>query len=123
VAKSLTAPKTMYVVDKFLLAECPKCRHKFGKIGDDWNIFLAYIVDGQKTTIESTGYTIIVCSHCQNFTGQIQLESWQLSDPRAARRLLKQGFVNLHEVQACGNMAKDRHVVYMRIPGVQIREM
>ena len=117
---SKLASKTMYVVEKFLPQECPKCRHKFDKIGVDWTPLMGDIVNGQKVIRETNGYSIITCSQCQNFTASISLESYTLSDPEAARKLLEQGFVNFHEVKAFGDMVEDRHMVYTKLPDVHV---
>ncbi|GEM_PF-3235041 len=112
--------KTMYCVEKFLPTECPKCRACFQYEGKNYARFLGDIVDGKKQFRQTEGYTIIVCLHCENLTMRIDLESYQLSDRKHAEALLQQGFVNLHEVTAVGNMAVDRHVVFRQGPSVVV---
>jgi hypothetical protein len=108
--------KTMYHVEKFLPTECPKCRAPFQCESKDYGRFLGDIVDGKKQFRQTEGHTIIVCGHCENFTVRIDLESYQLGDRKKAEALLQQGFVNLQEVTAMGNMAVDHHVVYQGGP-------
>lgn len=111
-------PKTMYCVEKFLPPECPKCRASFQNEGKDYARFLGDIIDGKKRFRKTDGYTIIVCQHCENFTMRMDLESYQVGDRKRAEALLQEGFVNLHEVTAVGNMALDHHVVFRQGPSV-----
>lgn len=112
--------KTMYCVEKFLPAECPKCRACFQCENNDYARFLGDIVDGKKRFRQTEGYAIIVCLNCQNLTMRIDLEGYQLSDRKQAEALLQQGFVNLHEVTAIGSMATDRHIVFRQGPSVVV---
>jgi hypothetical protein len=111
--------KTMYLVEKFLPPECPKCRAGFKEEGKDYGRLLGDLVDGKKRFRETPGYSIIVCAHCENMTMRIDQESWQVSDQAQAEALLSQGFVNLREVIAIGNMAVDHHVRHGRLEFVK----
>lgn len=115
--------KIMYLVEKFLPQECPKCRHKFDKIGLDWTPLMGDVVNNERVFRETGGYSIIVCSQCQNFTACIALESYALSDPKTAKKLLKRGFVNLRKVRALGAMAEDRHVIYTKLLDCHIEKV
>lgn len=122
-AKPKPIIRKMYSVDKFLPPECPKCRHKFDKNGEDWAWIWGDIVNGKKVIRETTGYKVIQCLHCDNFTAYIPLESWQVSSLERAEELLKQGFVNLMEGEMWGAKEEDfydRHVVCAKIPDVRV---
>jgi len=113
--------KTMYHVEKFLPPECPKCRVRFQQEGKDYARLLGDIIGGKKTFRETKGYYIIVCSHCENMTACVPLETYQVGDKKKAEALVKdQGFVNLIEVQAAGNMARDTHAIIGRAPDWRI---
>ncbi len=112
--------RTMYRVEKFLPSECPKCRARFIQEGHDYSRLLGDIVDGRKRIRPLVGYTIIVCSHCENMTARLNLEDWQLGDRNKAEALLEQGFVNLQEVKAVGSMAREYHAVHMKMPCIRV---
>src|SRR3989338_646936 len=95
--------RKMWVVEKFLPTECPKCRKKFENDQRDWVLLFGYIVDGKKQVRETPGYDIIICSHCDNYTAWVQLESYRLSDRTRAEQLLGEGFANFHEVEVFGD--------------------
>lgn len=101
----------MYRVEKFAPSECPKCRQKFKKEGKDWTTLLGYIINGKKV-MRQDGYPVIICSKCNNHTIIVRLESYQFSDSKAARRLLKQDFVNFQKVEAFGRV-EDNHIKYV----------
>lgn len=106
------ATRIMYHVEKFLPSECPKCRARFRQEGTDYARLLGDIIDGKKSFRKTNGYRIIVCTHCENMTACWPLESYQLGDKEKAEALVKdQGFVNLVQVVAVGNMTQDRHMV------------
>lgn len=115
--------RTMYRVEKFLPPECPKCQARFKQEGHDYGRFLGDIVDGKKLFRQSVGYTIIVCLHCENMTARLDLEEYQLGDRKTAEALLEQGFVNLQEVTAMGNMARDFHALHMKMPDVRVESL
>jgi len=104
-------PKNMYHVEKYLVPECPKCRHKFDNNGKDWVQYLGDIVKGEKILRKTSGYIIFLCRHCKNMTAQIVKESFLVSDPEKAKALLKEGFVNFQKCLAYGKVS-DRHVIY-----------
>ena len=111
--------KTMYHVEKFLPFECPKCRHPFKNANADWHRLLGDIIDGKKVIRQLNGYYIIVCAKCDNYTAQIPLESYQLSDKAQAQKLCDEaGFVNLTEVIATGTHCRDLHAIYCKPPGL-----
>jgi hypothetical protein len=112
--------RTMYRVEKFLPPECPKCRARFKQEGKDYSLLLGDIVGGRKRVRPLVGYTIIVCSHCENMTARLNLEDWQLGSREKAETLLEQGFVNLQEVKAVGSMAREYHAVHMKMPGIRV---
>ncbi len=112
---STVKTRRMWCVEKFLPTECPKCRKKFENNQKDWSLLLGDVVDGEKRIRETQGYDIIICSHCGNYTARVQLESYRLSDRAKTEQLLREGFVNLHEVQAFGDV-KDAHMVYAKLP-------
>ncbi len=113
--------KTMYRVEKFLPAECPKCRTRFQNQNEDWELLLGDVVNGRKVVRETAGYDVIVCAHCQNHTARFLLETCQLFDRRKAEDLVeKEGFVNLTEVRASGTMAVDSHEVHTAMPGRRV---
>lgn len=115
--------KVMFHVEKFLPIECPKCRHPFKKQNEDWAMLLGDIVDGKKVIRELDGYHIIICKKCENYTAQLPLESYQVSDKKFAEDLCAtQGFVNLMEVRAVGNACRDMHTVYSKPSGIQVRD-
>lgn len=113
--------KRMYRVEKFLPTECPKCRHRFLEEGKDYAKFLGDIVDGQKRIRESTGYDIIVCEKCHNFTARLMVEAYQLSDHEKAESYLREGFVNLQIVEAFGSHVQDTHEVFTSMPQLRVR--
>jgi hypothetical protein len=118
------ATKTMYHVEKFLPPECPKCRAGFQHDGKDYARFLGDIIDGKKTVRETNGYYIIVCRHCENMTACWPLETYQLGDKNKAEALVREkGFVNLIEVQAAGNMARDSHAICCRAPDLKVESI
>lgn len=106
--------KTMYHVEKFLPTECPKCRHALNSEGVDYKCLLGRIR-------ETTGYDIIICSHCSNFTARVPLESWQVGDKQRAKELVQQGFVNLQEVVGYGTHAQDHHAVYAELLELRVQ--
>ena len=95
----------MYRVEKFFPPECPKCQKKFLKENRDWTTLLGYLERGEKKMIK--GFPVIICAKCDNYTIIIFEKTYQVSDPKVARRLLKKGFVNLKKVRAFGNMTRD----------------
>jgi hypothetical protein len=129
--------KTMYQVEKFLPPSCPKCNHPFqrevrgmvktaegDKPAGDYSMLFGDIVDGCKVIRETTGYNIIVCNHCQNFTARIPLETYSLGDKEKAEKLVaEQGFQNLTEVMAYGNMARDHHAIMGKMPELTVRDL
>lgn len=134
--------KTMYRVEKFLPPRCPKCDHVFGKeerysanlspegevtMGKkeegDYSLLLGDIIDGKKTIRQTTGYNIIICAHCRNYTARYPLEDYQLSSKEEAEKLVaEQGFQNLMECIAVGNMTRDQHCKTATAPDIQIRD-
>lgn len=115
------ATRIMYHVEKFLPPECPRCRARFQQEGKDYMRLLGDIIDGKKTIRETSGYYIIVCAHCENSTACWPLESYQVGDKNKAEALVKEhGFVNLVEVQAIGNMTRDRHAICSRMPDLKV---
>lgn len=114
--------KTMYHGEKFLPAECPKCRAKFEKQNADWTLLLGDIIDGKKVVRETTGYDIIICAHCENYTARRPMKSFSVGDKALADKLVaEEGYVNLQEVTAVGNMAKDHFVVH-GVEGPSVRD-
>jgi len=114
----------MYQVEKFLPPECPKCRARFQQNGKDYARFLGDIVEGKKTIRETSGYYIIVCAHCENMTACWPLETYQIGDKKKAEALVKeQGFVNLVQVEATGNMARDIHAICGRVPDLRVESV
>lgn len=112
--------KTMYHVEKFLPPECPKCRHTFTSEGVDYTLLFGDIVNGEKKIRATTGYNIIICSHCRNFTARFPLESWQVSSKQRAEELVQQGFTNLLQVTAFGSHTQDHHFVHSKLPGIRV---
>jgi hypothetical protein len=113
--------KTMYHVEKFLPPDCPKCRTVFQQDGIDYVHLLGDIIDGRKQVRETTGYLIIICQHCQNYTACLPLESYQVSDRSTAEELcLDKGFVNLVEVRSRGNHCRDHHAIHMEMRGLRV---
>jgi hypothetical protein len=113
--------RTMYHVEKFIPEDCPACRHKFLKEGEDWVRLLGEIVDGEKRIRETNGYLIIQCTKCNNFTAQIPLESYQVFSREKAEKLVnEQGFVNLITVTAFGTHAREMHAVHAPRPGTKV---
>ena len=118
------ATKIMYHVEKFLPPECPKCRVPFQQEGKDYARLLGDIIDGKKTIRETRGYYIIVCSHCENMTACWPLETYQIGDKKTAEALVKdQGFVNLTQVEATGNMTQDIHAICGRTPDLRVESI
>lgn len=118
------ATRTMYHVEKFSPPECPKCRASFKHEGKDYARLLGDIVEGKKTIRETNGYYIIVCSHCENMTACWPLETYQLGDKTKAQSLVKnKGFVNLVEVPATGNMARDSHAIIGQVPKLKVESI
>ena len=118
------ASKTMYHVEKFLPPECPKCRARFQQEGKDYARLLGDIIDGKKTIRQTTGYYIIVCAHCENMTACWPLETYQVGDKKKAEALVKdEGFVNLIQVEARGNMTRDSHAICGRAPGLRVESI
>lgn len=118
------ATKIMYRVEKFLPAECPKCQTRFQQEGKDYARLLGDIVQGVKTIRQTNGYYIIVCTHCENMTACWPLESYQLGDKGKAEALVNNsGFVNLTQVEAIGNMARDCHTVHGRVPDLRVESI
>lgn len=111
--------RKIWCVEKFLPTECPKCRKKFENNQRDWSLLLGDIVNGKKQVRETQGYDIIICSHCGNYTARVQLESYMLSDQAEAELLLEEGFVNLCEVEAFGDV-EEVHTTYMKLPGTRV---
>ena len=112
------SPRTrrkMWMVEKYFPPECPRCRKKFENEQKDWSLLPGDIVDGKKRVRETRGYDIIICSHCDNYTARVKLESYIFSDRAKAERFLGEGFVNLQEVRPLGNN-KDAHMVYAKLP-------
>ncbi|MBI2124158.1 hypothetical protein HYT92_00010 [Candidatus Pacearchaeota archaeon] len=103
--------RIMYRVEKYLVRECPKCRHKFDKNGKDWVLYHGEIARGEKILRKTSGYIIFACKHCENMTAQVVEESFQLSSIKKAKALLKEGFVNFQECIAVGNVP-ERHTVH-----------
>jgi DNA-directed RNA polymerase subunit RPC12/RpoP len=102
--------RTMYRVEKFLPLECPKCRHGFQNEATDWFRLLGDVVDGNKVVRETAGYSIIICSKCNNYTACVPLESWQTSSQEKANRLFDtEGFINFLVVTGYGDHTKDMH--------------
>ena len=112
--------KNMYRVEKFLPPECPKCRHAFAGEGIDYIRLLGDIVDGAKQVRGTTGYDIIVCSHCENFTARLPLEAWRVRSRKRAQELLQTGFINLQKVIAFGNHTEDFHEVCAKPPKLRV---
>jgi hypothetical protein len=118
------AVRTMYHVEKFLPPECPNCRARFQQEGTDYARFWGDIIDGKKTVRETTGYRIIVCIHCENLTACYPLETYQLGDKKKAEALVRdKGFVNLVQVQASGNMARDIHAICGQAPDLRVESI
>jgi hypothetical protein len=116
--------KTMYHVEKFLPIECPKCRHPFKNQNIDWHRLFGDVIDGKKVFRELDGYHIIVCTKCSNYTAQIPIESYQLSDRAQAQKLCDEaGFVNVVEVLATGTHCQDSHVISCKPPGLQAKSI
>jgi hypothetical protein len=116
--------KTMYHVEKFLPPECPKCQARFQQEGKDYGRLLGDIVDGKKRVRQTEGYYIIVCAHCENMTACWPLETYQLGDKKKAEALVQdKGFVNLIEVVATGNMARDIHAICGRAPDLRVESI
>jgi hypothetical protein len=134
--------KKMYHVEKFLPPACPKCKHAFAnevrykekydaegrvipgeKEAGDYTLLLGDIVDGQKVVRETTGYNIIICAHCRNYTARIPLETYCVGDKAFAEKLVaEEGFVNLMTVTSFGNMTKDHHAVMGVSSGMKVRD-
>lgn len=111
--------RRMWVIEKFLPTECPNCRKKFENNQRDWSLLLGDIVDGKKRVRETRGYDIIICSHCGNYTARVQLESYILFNKAEAEQLLGKGFVNLHEVEALGDV-KEARIVHTKLPNIRV---
>jgi hypothetical protein len=112
--------RTMYHVEKFLPPECPRCRARFQQQNVDYVPLLGDLIDGKKVVRQTEGYTIIICQHCDNYTVRILLETYQLGDRDRAEALLEQGFANLQEERATGNMARDCHAFFCEMPALRI---
>ena len=96
----------------------------FRQEGKDYARFLGDILAGRKTIRETNGYYIIVCTLCENLTACWPLEAYQLGDKQKAEALVRdKGFVNLVEVQATGNMAKDHHAIIGRLPDLRVESI
>lgn len=112
---------TMYSVEKFLPTKCPKCQHTFNKENEDWVLLFGDIVDGKKVVRKTSGYDIIFCSQCENYTARVMLESYTLFKAEDAQKLLaEKGFVNFCEVKVFNNPTKNRHVVYSKSLGGKV---
>ena len=125
--------KKMYHVEKFLPPACPKCKNPFEKEvycneegvrqDGDYTRLLGDIVDGKKTIRETSGYDIIICAHCRNYTARMPLETYCVGDKAFAEKLVKeQGFQNLTQVTSFGTMTNDHHAVHMQMPGMKVRD-
>ena len=115
--------KTMYNVEKFLPPSCPKCRHYFADATEDYTLLLGDIVDGKKVVRETTGYDIIICNYCGNYTARVTLETYCVGDKTFAEKLVaEQGFVNLMKVTSVGNCTEDHHAVMGVNSGLQVRD-
>jgi hypothetical protein len=113
--------KQMFHIEKFLPPECPKCRAPFKQQNTDWNLLLGDIVDGEKVIRETSGYDIIICAHCENYTARYPLESYTLSSKKKAEELVaREGFVNLQQVTGFGTHTKDMHVVVAKESGMRV---
>lgn len=137
-----TPVKKMFHVEKFLPPACPKCKHAFSnevrykeakdeegriiageKVEGDYTLLLGDIVDGKKVIRETTGYNIIICAHCRNYTARIPLETYCVEDKAFAAKLVaEQGFMNLMEVTSFGSHAKDHHAVMGVNSGLKVRD-
>ena len=115
--------KVMFRVEKFIPTECPKCQQLFLKEGQDYARLLGDIKAGRKMIRETTGYDIITCKKCKNFTARVMIEACQVSDRENSEVLLTKGFVNLQEVEAFGNLTEDAHEVFTSMPGLQVRSL
>jgi len=118
------ATRIMYHVEKFLPPECPKCRARFQHEGKDYVRLLGDIINGTKTIRETSGYRIIVCSHCENVTACWPLETYQVGDKKKAQALVKdKGFVNLIQVEATGSMTQDAHAICGKVPDLRVESI
>jgi hypothetical protein len=102
--------KKMYRVEKFLPTNCPRCNKQFQNESRDWGRLLGDIVNGEKVIRETSGYVIIICNECRNYTAQVPLEAYQLGSKEKAKQLCEEeGFVNFQTVTAYGNHCQDMH--------------
>lgn len=105
--------RTMYRAERFSPSACPNCGRQFRQQNDDWMIYMGSIVDGQK--VPDPEWPRIMCAGCEALVKIRRLEEYQVSDKAIALRLIaEQGFCNLIEVEAVGNMAVDFHVDYSK---------
>lgn len=120
--------RIMYVVEKFLPPECPKCKHKFEKEGIDYSKYSGDLVEGRKVFYLTSGYDVIICLCCGNYTIRIPQESFCLLERAAAEDLVRTGgFVNFHEVETFGRApAVNTHtiggIVYTTVEGAEMLE-
>lgn len=98
----------MWRIQKFSPRNCPHCGHQFNQSDKDWLIYLGTIENGKKV-IDPEGPRII-CNNCDQLVKITKEEEYQLLDKEKAEELMAtQGFFDLQEVEAVGNMARDMH--------------
>lgn len=107
----MTAETQMWRIQKFSPRNCPQCGHQFNQCDQDWSIYLGTIENGKK--VLDPEWPRIICNNCNELVKITKEEEYQLKDRAQAEKLMQeQGFFDLQEVKAVGNMARDMHHKY-----------
>ncbi len=81
--------RPVYVVEKFVPRECPKCRRRFQVPNRDFVLFLGDIVEGKRVPrIVDALHDLIVCRGCRNVTARVKIETqrvWSRAEAQSLR--------------------------------------
>jgi len=106
-----TQKKTMYVVTKYKINECPHCKHPLRKHNEDFVRFMGEIRDGEKVHCITPHQKM--CVKCDKRFTHEPLKSYQIGSKKEAERLVaKEGYSDLTKVEAVGNHCQDSFTDY-----------
>jgi hypothetical protein len=105
--------KRLWEIEKFIPLFCPKCNRKFFKQDEDFVLFFGDIIKEDRIPRRTSGYDIIICNHCGNYTARVWLQVRTVETVEEAELLIEQeGFTNPHQVTGYGIHARPRTRIF-----------
>lgn len=105
--------KRLWKIEKFIPLFCPKCNRKFSKQDEDFVLLFGDVIEESKVPRRTSGYDIIICNHCGNYTARIWLQVRTVETLEEAELLVEQeGFTNPHQVTGYGIHARPRTLIF-----------